>query len=330
MKYKAQEVVVIILNELSRSQSVVLSSFADFYDVNELTLARNFRDVRDHFYSDDIEYVRKEKLWIAKRPRFLDDSFIKAEEAVVLTGILKNSSHFGHSLSQQVGLIVNYYKKRRYYNLLQPDTIEDAEPMKSFFATVEMAIRAGQYINLHYRKNGEIKQREVLPIRIANMEYYWYLIGEFKTDSGKEIRYLAFRKIEKIEPINSYAKYSVLRELRHQVKDSNKGMNAFYKPYQKHKKVKVMIPEHFEEYIKSTPYFSTWKRATGSKIIEDKKYIFYNIITTDGDEYRDIIPTIQKYMPDVVVCNNDENQELIRIMRERSLMYAKLLEESGS
>jgi predicted DNA-binding transcriptional regulator YafY len=159
------------------------------------------------------------------------------------------------------------------------------------------------------------------------MEYYWYIVGEIEEGIEKEIRYFRMKRIVKVEILDEYFEYSEFRALYHTIKDVNKGMNAFYQPYKKSRKIKVIMPEWFEEHIKEVPYFNTWEKTGEVKIIEKARFLSYTIISTD-EEYRDIIPAIQKYMPHIVVCNNKENQELIELMRIRSQKYARIFEGS--
>lgn len=326
-EYKAEEVVVFILKELSKKNPVSLSSFASHYMVSKASLARRFSEVVDRFYKDDVYYDERDKCWFAKQRNFLEMSFLQPEEAVILNGILRNSDHFGMGLSQKVHMLINYYIKRGYLASLQPEMIEEIEPMQKFFALFESAIKSRRKVQLYYIKEGVEKSKKLLPLRLVNMEYYWYIVGEIEEGLEKEIRYFRMKKIVKVEILDEYFEYSEFRALYHTIKDANKGMNAFYQPYKKSRKIKVIMPEWFEEHIRDVPYFNTWEKTGEVKILEEERFLSYTIISTD-EEYRDVIPAIQKYMPHIVVCNNKENQELIELMRIRSQMYARIFEGS--
>lgn len=325
--YKAEEVVCFTLKELSKGNSVCIGSFSEFYGVSKETLRKRFREVVGRYYKDDVYYDSSSKCWYANRSNFLETSFIQPEEAVILNGILRNSDHFGSGLSSKVHLMVNHYIKRGHLASLQPEIIENIEHMREHFALLENAIKNRRKVILHYVNSDVKKSKIFLPLRIVNMEYYWYAVGEIETEDIKEIRYFRIKKIIEIETLDKYVTYSEFRTLYNKVKNIDKGMNAFYQPYKETKKIRVIIPEWFEEHIHDIPYFNTWENLGKAKKIEGTQYLTYHVISTD-EEYRDIIPTIQKYMPHIVICNNEENEEIIKIMRQRSEEYARIFESS--
>lgn len=325
---KAEEVVPIILYELSRGNTVSLSSFSESYRVPKPTLKRRFNEIVSRYYIDDIYYDTKDKLWKAKEINFLESSPVQPEEATIFNGILRNSDHFGEKLSKKVHMIVNRYIKRGYLASLRTETVEDLDQMKEVFISLENAMRNRRIVNLHYVKNGENKFKKFLPLRIINLEYYWYVVGEIDVEGEKEIRHFRMKRITNIEPLDEYVDRTTFKSLYIKVRNTDKGMNAFYKPHNPVKKVRVIIPEWFEEHIQDIPYFSTWEKTNGFTDIEGIRYYTYEIQSTD-EEYRDIIPTIQKYLPDIIVCDIERNREVIELMRQRSEKYANIFAVSG-
>ena len=325
--FNPREIVVTMIEEISRGNSINIQSFAVTYDLKKETLSRHFREVVKKYYKEYIFYNESDKCWFSHKKNFLNESFITPEEAVILSGILSNPDRFGVGLNKKLHYIVNNYVRRRHLSLLQPETIEDYEDKLPLFAIFERAIRSKLMIEISYLKNESLKTRILLPLRIINMEYYWYFIGEIENSKGeKTIRYFTASKVSNINITEVLYDESNYKKLLHSIKDIDKGMNAYYKPYQHVVKHDVMIEPSFEKYIKRAPYFSIWNKTSRTKKIGEKIYSIYTIDSTDN-EYRDIIPTIQKYMPSVVVCNNKANEKLIATMRKRSEDYFAIYKE---
>lgn len=326
--YSIPETVARMINELDRGNSVSIASFAQQISANKEALRKRFKSIVDRYYSEYVYYDKRAQLWFPRSKDFLARSFIDAEEAVILDGIQNNANHYGANLERRVHLIVNNYTRRRYYGILHAKNIEDAEPMLNNFSVIQHAIKSSRMIEVDYQKpKSKLKTKTILPIRIANMEYYWYLIGEECEDGVKAIKYFTARNIVDVRLSSDEFDNASYKYLLGRVRNVEKGMNAFYEPYLESKKIEVLIPEWFAGYIESAPFFSLWNDTGRVKNIEDALYYIYTIDSTHPD-YMDVIPTILKYMPNVIVVNNEENKKLIEKMKEASIMYAKILAAS--
>lgn len=328
MDYSIPETVAQIINELDRGNSVSITSFAQQIGANKEALRKRFKSVVDRYYSEYVYYDKHAQLWLPRNKDFLARSFIDAEEAVILDGIQNKANHYGANLERRVHLIVNNYTKRRYYGVLHAKSIEDVEPMLDNFSVIQHAIKSSRMIEIDYQKpKRELNTKTILPIRIANMEYYWYLIGEESEDGIKVIKYFTARNIVNVRLLSDEFNNLAYKHLLGRVRNVEKGMNAFYEPFLVPIKIEVLIPEWFSGYIKSAPFFSLWNDTGRIKEIEDALYYIYTIDSTHP-KYMDVIPTILKYMPNVVVVNNEANKRLIEMMKEASTMYAKILAAS--
>lgn len=326
-KTKAEEVIPEILTLLSNGHYISLASFSESYSVPKDTLRRRFKDVVDRFYEDDISYSESDKCWYANNPNFLDASPLHPEEAVILCGILRSKDHYGLNLSRRVHLMVNKYIKRGQLATLMPETIEDIRDMEGIFILLENSIRSKKKVILHYKKNGQDKTKKFLPLKIMAIEYYWYVVGQIDMDGEKEMRNFRLSRITQVEILEEFASDSEFRTLTQRIRKADRGMNAYYKPYEAVRKIQVMMPDWFEQHVQDIPYFTTWKRTGGFTQINGTCYMYYEIDSTD-DEYRDVIPMIQKYMPEIIVRNTEKNQDLIYLMKERSEKYALLFNAS--
>ena len=57
-------------------------------------------------------------------------------------------------------------------------------------------------------------------------------------------------------------------------------------------------------------FFSSWRKVGEPVFVKSQKYIRYDVDTSDKD-FRDIIPTILKYLPKILVLEPDELKDLI-------------------
>lgn len=321
---KPEEVIARIIRKISDNPVGVRLS-AEVDQKNLSVLRRRFREVVDKFYRAEIFYDEKDYHWKSLRPKFLEGMLLPPEEAVILAGFRRNAYHYGYSLKDTVHSIVNSYSKRRHLKLLQKDFIERSdEKMMDMFARIKSAERQGLYLRILYRD----AWRTVIPLQIVNLEYYWYLIAE-EQNGEWGIHPFAIARIDAAVILDSPYDRRRKRRLMHKIKGVENGMNAFYKPYERPgHAVEVLVVAWFETYLQRSPYFALWVPTHENIKINDEVYCVYTVTSCD-EKFRDIIPTIQKYMPYVVVRDVPGNQGVIDALREASETYAALFEKSG-
>lgn len=332
--YKTDEIVVDILERMSSGSPIPISMYAKpNSNSNRETIIRHIREV-SNLFNADIDYNKCSKTWEAGRRNFLDDSPLSAQEAVVLAGIKRNAFHYGNTLDKTVIEIADFFQEWKHAGMFQNSAIEDFKKFMSKIKLIDTAKSRGQYLKIVYQKQTGAEERTVIPLRVANMEYYWYLIAiEKGKTTSDDIRKYALHNIETIELDEQVYNPKFQQDMHELVKDIHLGMNAFYKPYNAIKTVTLMIPESFINFIVRSPYFMLWKvkKNEPSVVIrgnfeegqpeQDIHYIKMIVPSTDH-EYRDIIPSIQKYMPMFIVPELPENKELILHLRKGSESYA--------
>jgi len=328
---KIEELVVDILERISSGSPVSMA----FYEENSrfkrdpiiLRLKEASKLLEAEVYYDD-----RIKLWTTRRPNFLEYSPLTPEEAVALAGIKRNADHYGATLSRTVHYIANFFKRRRYAAKLQNYSVENFKSFMPITTIIDTAIYRGQYLDIEYNSGEEVKIRTVTPLRIANVEYYWYLIAIEKGKTEKQdIRHYALHYIEKIALNDLVFDPYFHQRMRNLVRQSHLGMNAYYKPYNDAKRVVIMIPEDFLHFLERSPFFKLWEIGKQHDSVtiqvadegEEKEICFRKVHVPSTDaEYRDIIPTIQKYMPQFIVPDIQDNKELILHLRRGSENYA--------
>lgn len=335
MDESSSELTVIILKSLSNGSPIALSNYAKPNSrVAKKTLLEHLHEL-EYYFRDCYEYDQRAKAWKAKRQRFLDDSALSAEEAVVLSGIRRNSGHYGVSLDNTVHKLTRFVSRRRHIAALQNSPTENFRGYQKLIRKVENATHQHLYIEMTYKGfDGNPTTKTTLPLRAVNIEYYWYLVAiEQGKSQVEDIRYYSLYNIESIEITDQICDPNMHRRFRREVRHTHLGMNAYYKPYLKTNSVFVLVPEGFCNYLERSPFFSLWERGPnpalrfktkeleGEKTIEVKHaYVHYSIPSTD-EKYRDIIPAIQKYFPQIIVPDIKANQSLLNLLKEANKQY---------
>lgn len=332
--YKTDEIIVDILERMSSGSPTPIGMYAKpNSNSNRETIIKHIKEVRDLFNAD-IVYDSQSKMWKAGRLNFLDDSPLSAQEAVVLAGIKRNAFHYGNTLDKTVIEIADFFQEWKHAGMFQNSAVEDFKKFMLKIKLIDTAESRGQYVKIAYRKPTGVEERTVIPLRIANMEYYWYLIA---IEKGKinpdDIRKYALHNIDNIELDEQVYNPKFQQDIRELVKDIHLGMNAFFKPYSEIKTVTLMIPESFIHFLERSPYFLLWeiKKNEPAVVIKtnfeegqpEQNTHYRKVVAPSTDsEYRDIIPSIQKYMPLFIVPDLPENKELILHLRKGSESYA--------
>lgn len=324
--YSLEMVLASIIYKISDyPDGVCLTQESEQLGVNLHSLRRRFREVKDLIYHSEIYYDDKDHRWKAEEPRFLESMSLTPEEAVLLAAIRRSGGRYDLELKKWLHRIINRYVRRRHTKLVQKDAIEKTDDrMLDIFATIKHAIRKRRYLKFFYKG----KETLALPLQIVNLEYYWYFLAEKRDESWEGIILFTVALIQDIEIIDEYFDRDKRNQLLHKTRGIEHGMNAFYKPHSGIENlVEVLVPKWYKTYLERAPFYGLWNIKT-TMIIDDEEYYIYTIVSTSPD-YMDIIPTIQKNMPHMIVRNIPENQDLINLMREKSEKYAKIFRSSS-
>ncbi|MDD2267712.1 WYL domain-containing protein [Sulfuricurvum sp.] len=309
------------------TEGISLRDEAAQLNVNLDSLRKRFGEVVDMYYDGEIDYYPSQHMWKAHKHHFLETTLLSPEEAVILAGIRRNATHYGYGLKETVHRIVNRYVRRRHLRLLQKDSVEKTDDnMLDTFATIKTAVRKGRYLKIIYRN----KERKVIPLQIVNLEFYWYLVAEVHTEKWQGILTYTAALIEDIQITEELFDKTHRNSLMLKIRGIEQGMNAFYKPYGEIKnKIELLVPDNFNTFLERAPYFSLWEDTQMRVKINDEIWRIYAVISTD-ENYLDVIPTIQKYMPKIVVRDIPGNADLIAKMRKSSEEYAAVFTASRS
>ena len=308
---KAEELLPKLLKDLSNGVAISIKEVAENHEISNDSIKVPLRSIRDNFYPKSFKYDGSSRKWVVEELGFLQKTLLKPEEAVVLNAILRNKSSQGKSLtSWNEKIVENYIKRTSSFIFKQHIAEEITEDMEQLFAQVHSAIDDKKEITFNFHK----EQRTVYPYKIIYVEYYWYLLGYEKNreQTGKDTNKLKSYSITKIRRLE-VGKEAFVYDFGDIENKLEHIMNAYFNLDTPAITVELLIEESFSKYIDRASFFSGWKKINYVETISEKQYIRYEVKTTD-EEYRDIIPTVLQYMPNILVETPNELKEKLSNM----------------
>jgi len=310
-KQKVEEIIPSLICQISNGEGVSVIEVARIYNISSSGLRKRLREVRDIFYKECFDYDSSTRRWVVKNGKkgFLQKELLDVKEAIVLTALVRTKHRLGKGLiSTHEKIIRNYTKDLKYFVFKQHKSENITKCIKQIFAILKYAIESKNVVEFEYKN----KQREVYPYRIVYIEYYWYLI------CAENFKIKSFRISLIIKPIILIDKYqydfsSVDERLPF-------AMNAFIDYKEPFKYIYLLVVEKRVNHIEIASYFKSWKKLDKTIIINNVQYQKFEVKTTNP-RYDDIIPTILKYMPEIIV---DEPQELIDKINNILISYQNI------
>ena len=109
--------------------------------------------------------------------------------------------------------------------------------------------------------------------------------------------------------MNSYM-YITMFYVKTTVEYKNMAMNAFVDYQAPVKIVELFVSSKICDHIEKASFFSAWKKLNQKITINSIEYIKFEVKTTNPD-FDDIVPTILKYMPNIIIEEPIELKEKI-------------------
>ena len=313
-KQKIEELIPSLIRQISNGEGISVAEVAKRYKVSADGVKKRLREVRDTFYKNAFGYDGSTKKWVVKSGQlgFLQRELLEPEEAVVLTAMSRTKDRLGKGLVATHEKIVNNYTKRaKSYIFKQHKAEEITEDMEQTFALLKYAINNKNIIQLDYPSKGMLKTRRVFPYRIVYIEYYWYLICY---EDGEKIKSFRLSLIKSASILNKVYKYDFENvDLRLKL-----AMNAFVDYKASIQTVEILVNDFRTNHIELASFFAAWKKTDYIIEINGIQYRRFEVKITNP-EYKDIIPTILKYMPEMLVESPEALKEAIQMRVESYL-----------
>lgn len=293
----------ILLKNLANGESLNVASVHANYDIPVRTIRENIKKNLLPLFPDDIAYDNKTKNYYAKR-NFLSDTLLSAEELVTIKLLENHSDTLGRRFNIASQRLFNRFKRRASLSIFKQTNMEKiGKDDEGKLAIIKNAISTKSILECRYKG----KDRIIHPLKIVLLEGYWYLfLWDAKDNIIKKFH------LKTIEAVDITGKQ--FEQPCTDILDKLGGaINAYFKDA-------TPIDVELEIHKKVLKYFER-QPLSPSQILSptnDPNYTKMEIRITDE---REIIPTIQQYLPYVKVV---EPSTLDAKIKENILNYTKI------
>jgi len=308
---KAEELLPKLLKDLSNGIAISIKDIANKNNLSNDSIKVPLRNIRDNFFPNCYKYDGSSRKWVVTEPGFLKKTLLKPEEAVVLNAILRNKNSQGKSLEKwNTKIVENYIKRTSSFIFKQHISENITQDMEQLFAQIHSAIDEKKKIRFKMYDT----YRVVFPYKVIYIEYYWYLLGyedscEREDAKTKRTKSFSMSKIKGLELLDEKFHYDF-----NYIDDKLENiMNAYFRLDAPQLTVELLVSKRFTEYIDRATFFSAWKKIDYMETINNVEYIRYEVKITDP-EFREIIPTILQYMPNIIVESPKELSDKLQSM----------------
>ncbi len=296
-----------ILELLNKGYELSTPNLVERFGVTKKIIQTDFKDyILPLFVDDKIYYDYSSKTYKAKN-NFLTKTLFSADELSIIA-ILKNKSKDKYSdddLSQKVDSLFLKFEDELTNKLYQTSSIEKIDNFKNEIIQIKNAVETKSIIKCFYND----KNREIYPLKILNLEGFWYLIIFEPIDN--KIKTFHLNTIKNIEVINTHFSFD-----EEKINSFDNAISAYYKPNNESILIQLFIDSKVSRYFLRKPLNKSQRVL---KIYDDESCDIELTIT----DYMEIIPTIQRYIPFIGVI---EPQELKDMVKSNIDLYLKRFE----
>ena len=285
-----------ILELLNKGYELSTPNLVERFGVTKKIIQTDFKDyILPLFVDDKIYYDYSSKTYKAKN-NFLTKTLFSSDELSIIA-ILKNKSKDKYSdddLSPKVDSLFLKFEDELTNKLYQTSSIEKIDNFKNEIIQIKNAVETKSIIKCFYND----KNREIYPLKILNLEGFWYLIVYEPIDN--KIKTFHLNTIKNIEVLNTHFLFD-----EEKINSFDNAISAYYKPNNAPILVQLFMDKEVSRYFQRKPLNKSQRVL---KIYDDESCDIELTIT----EYMEIIPTIQRYIPHIGVIEPDELKDRVR------------------
>lgn len=281
-----------MLNKLLKNEPIKTSTIAEYFDVDDSVIRKDLRERIKPLFPNTIKKVNN--TWVADKG-LIENQFFSADELLIISLLNNVTKDLNPKFYEKTLKLFRGLHKKASFAIFEQASIENViDSHEVEFHTIESAIENKKEISFKYY---EKKDKLVHPLKIANLEQYWYLIAYDLNENG--LRTFYFKEISEIdvkEKEFNIDEYKFIDKL-------NNAINAFFKT---DGKIDVELELSWNAY-------TVLKR----KKLNSSQYIVWNKETNKAVMYiavshlMEIAPLIQQWIPHIYVKNPPELEDLI-------------------
>ncbi|MEA1953767.1 MAG: WYL domain-containing protein [Campylobacterota bacterium] len=285
-----------ILIELSKGARLSTPMLVEQLNVTKKIIQTDFKEYILP-YVEEVYYDYSAKCYIAKS-NFLQNMLLESSTLATML-MLKAKSRDKYSPDGFAQSVDSFFAEHenlleeRIYSQSMVEKLDGSNDERIF---IENAIKSKNVIRCSYNE----KARELYPLKILNLEGFWYLIN-WDTEYD-DIRRYHLKSIKDIEVLDeTFEKSSVMDEI---LERFDNAINAFFEPFAEPFAVELFLDAKVAKYFLRMPIS---KSQRVMKTYEDGSMDLEFYIT----DYMEIIPIIQRYMPYVGVIEPEGLRDVV-------------------
>ena len=293
-----------ILELLNKGYDLSTPNLVERLGVSKKIIQSDFKDyILPLFVDDKIYYDYSSKTYKAKN-NFLTKTLFSSDELAIIA-ILKNKSKDKYSdvdLSPKVDSLFLKFEDELTNKLYQTSSIEKIDNFKNEIIQIKNAVETKSIIKCLYNK----KNREIYPLKILNLEGFWYLI--IYEPSDNKIKTFHLNTIKNIEVLHCNFRFD-----EEKINSFDNAISAYYKPENEPILVQLFIDKEVSRYVMRKPLNKSQRVL---KIYDDESCDVELTIT----DFMEIIPTIQRYLPFIGVIEPQDLKDRVKMNIDLYLM----------
>lgn len=274
-----------IFNKILRNETIKTVDISNYLGVSRKTIERDLKNSISPLF--EMEIVPNDNNWIIPES-IIDISFYTANELASISFIFKNIEKDNLKLYSKTVDLFNELHEKVSHSIYKQSSIEDILSIKKDeFYLIKHAIEDKKEIKFKFHSYDKYVQ----PLKIANLEKYWYLLC-FDLTENRFSKY-PLRGIHKIHTLDITFDFN---EDNYKNKLDN-AINAFF-DIDEEIHVKLELDWDANKVLSSVPLNSSQKI---NKIEKEDSNVYILDITISN--LMEIIPTIQQWLPHIKVLS---------------------------
>lgn len=297
----------LVQKEISSYDEDIIDEFA----CDQKTLERHLKDI-ESIYAHIIVIKRgRQKVWKLVSVSDIFNAFIQNSEEI--SQLFLMAQEFDPEILKELekGTLSKIAKNDENVYLFKNSIMEEiqSQETKVLFRNLKQAIKNNEYRDMVYAYGDSKAYKNIKCLKLVFMENNWYLV--FINEEKK----LEFARLSFIEKVTYAAKNSYQRKDIEPYLDFLKNIqNAMtlygVKPKEAIIKATPHIAKYFEEHMKKFLPSQTFREK-----LEDGSVLFSVRYTQELE----VLPFIQKWLPDLIIMEPKELQEAYKNKLESSL-----------
>ena len=295
-----------ILDLLNQGYNLSTPSLVERFNISKKIIQTDFKDfILPLLPNETIYYDYSSKTYKAKN-NFLSKTLFNSKELAIIA-VLKNKStdkYSDHDLKANVDELFFKFEKELSNQLYSKSSVEKIDKFHNELIQLENAIENKNIVKCFYNN----KHREIYPLKILNLEGFWYLIVYEAIDN--KIKTFHLNTIKNVEVLLNEYSFDITK-----VDSFNNAINAYHK-LDSNIVITLYADKEVSRYFLRKPLNQT------QRVLKqyDDKSIDLEIVVTN---FMEIIPTIQRYIPHIGVIEPDEFKNKVK---ENVEIYLKRFE----